>query len=404
MKLWAQDDAVLIGTSHQPWPVTGCGCLTCRAGAAVVPGAGVVAGAAPTELSWGPLTLLPDGYRGAGQGAASPLAPGETVEVHGVRLLALPGPTLAPGADCVLVAGRGGRSLLWAPVAGPLPEETLHALQDGGLDAAVLDLRGATGPPDPVGLAQEVARLRAVGALAEGAPVLVVGWTHESDPAQLQPLLSTWGLTTAVGAATGCEPASTAHSGTPSQTGGQQPWRTLVLGPASSGKSRYAEALLAAEPAVDYLATGAPPSPDDPEWTAKVDRHRQRRPTWWRTVESTDLAAVLAVPGAPVLLDSLGTWTAATLQRCGAWDDVPDWQQQWEQEVAAVVQAWRGSARRVVAVGEETGWGVVPPSSAGRIFRDCLGELSRLLADQSERVVLVVAGRPLDLTPAGGTA
>ena len=83
---------------------------------------------------------------------------------------------------------------------------------------------------------------------------------------------------------------------------------------------------------------------------------------------------------------------------------MPDWQQQWEQEVAAVVQAWRGSARRVVAVGEETGWGVVPTSSAGRIFRDCLGELSRLLADQSERVVLVVAGRPLDLTPAGGAA
>jgi adenosylcobinamide kinase / adenosylcobinamide-phosphate guanylyltransferase len=232
--------------------------------------------------------------------------------------------------------------------------------------------------------------LRAVDALAEGAPMLVVGWTHESDPVSLRPLLSTWGLTSAFGSTAAPRPSP--------------PWRTLVLGPASSGKSRYAEALVAAEPAVDYLATGASPSPDDPEWTAKVARHRQRRPPWWRTVETTDLTALLAAPGAPVLLDSIGTWTAATLQRCGAWDDEPDWQQQWEQEVAAVVQAWRNSARRVVAVGEETGWGVVPTRGAGRIFRDCLGGLSRQLADQSERVVLVVAGQPLDLTPAGGTA
>jgi len=112
----------------------------------------------------------------------------------------------------------------------------------------------------------------------------------------------------------------------------------------------------------------------------------------------------LGVAGAPLLVDSLGTWVAEMLDRCGGWDDVPGWGERFGAEVAALVTAWRNTPRRVVAVGEETGWGVVPESASGRRFRDALGLLTQRLAAESERVLLVTAGRvvPLDQEVPGG--
>jgi adenosylcobinamide kinase / adenosylcobinamide-phosphate guanylyltransferase len=378
VKLWAQDDAVLLGAADRPWPVAGCRCRACLAAGDTSDAGTTGAMGQTTRLNWGPVTLVAEGFRSDADGPTSTLVPGTTAEVAGVRLLALP----TAGLGLALVVGRGGRSLLWAPLTGPLPAETVQALRDGELDAAVLDVRGADGTPDLLALAHEVARLRAVAALAPGAAVAAVGWSHDCDPSRSAALLTAWGVSRAA--------AEVPARSTP-------PWRTLVLGAASSGKSQYAEALLAAEPAVSYVATAPSPSPADPEWATKVARHRRRRPLWWHTTETTDLPGLLATPGPPVLLDSLGTWTTATLERCGAWDDGAHWQQQWEQEVAAVVQAWRDSARRVVAVAEETGWGVVPPTPAGRVFRDALGTLNRRLAAETERVVLMVAGQPLEL-------
>ena len=60
-----------------------------------------------------------------------------------------------------------------------------------------------------------------------------------------------------------------------------------------------------------------------------------------------------------------------------------------------LVEAWRQAPARIVAVSEETGSGVVPPTRAGRLFRDRLGQLNQRLAAESEEVVLVVAGRIL---------
>jgi adenosylcobinamide kinase/adenosylcobinamide-phosphate guanylyltransferase len=170
-----------------------------------------------------------------------------------------------------------------------------------------------------------------------------------------------------------------------------------VLGPASSGKSAYAEDLLAAEPEVVYAATGPAPSAEDAAWAARVEAHRARRPSWWRTDETGDLAALLAQPGPPLLVDALGTWVAAAMGRAGAWDDAPGWRRVVEGEVDAVVAAWRQARRRVVAVGEEVGWGVVPAEPGVAAFREVLGDLARRLAAQSERVVLVVAGRAVEL-------
>jgi adenosylcobinamide kinase/adenosylcobinamide-phosphate guanylyltransferase len=188
------------------------------------------------------------------------------------------------------------------------------------------------------------------------------------------------------------------------------PWRVLVLGGARSGKSERAELRLAGEPDVTYVAAGpAGGSGDagpaglgdaaDPEWAARVAAHRARRPTWWRTAETTDLAGVLAsarganrAPGA-LLIDGIGTWLAAVLDECGGWEGSAESAARVAARIAGLVAAWRQTQAYVVAVSDEAGLGVVPATPAGRQFRDELGRLNQVLAAESEETELVVAGR-----------
>lgn len=174
----------------------------------------------------------------------------------------------------------------------------------------------------------------------------------------------------------------------------RRPRRVLVLGGARSGKSSYAERLLAGERVVDYVACGAVPGPDDQEWADRVALHRTRRPASWRTVETLDLPAVLGRSGPPVLVDCLTTWLAGTMDRCGVWTDEPGSGDRLSTAVDELVAAWAGTRRRVVAVSNEVGSGIVPATPSGRRFRDEMGVVNARVATGAQRVWLVTAGLP----------
>ncbi|MDA8359703.1 MAG: bifunctional adenosylcobinamide kinase/adenosylcobinamide-phosphate guanylyltransferase [Actinomycetota bacterium] len=163
---------------------------------------------------------------------------------------------------------------------------------------------------------------------------------------------------------------------------------TLVLGGTRSGKSTVAERL-AAELAsqgggtVTYVATA---SVIDEEMARRVAAHRARRPTTWSTVElalSTELPAVLAHLDGSVLVDSLGTWVASA----------PD----LKVDGQALVHALQTRSGSTVLVSEEVGLAVHPATAVGRAFVDALGHLNQTVAAVAERVLLVVAGRTLEL-------
>lgn len=171
------------------------------------------------------------------------------------------------------------------------------------------------------------------------------------------------------------------------------PSTTLVLGGARSGKSFWAEQQLADEAAVDYIATSEP-QPDDPEWVARVDLHRQRRPAHWRTLETLDLVGILGAQSpTPVLVDCLTLWLTHQLDHLGAWQQPEtSWRISLDEATDALVSAVAETERHVMLVSNEVGSGVVPASASGRLFQDELGRLNARVAARCDHVVLCTAG------------
>lgn len=228
------------------------------------------------------------------------------------------------------------------------------------------------------GLGPRLAALRRNGVVDDGTDLVAVDVDHDSPDEQT---LAWWGVRLV--------PDGTVLDARPVP---RPAGRTLVTGGARSGKSVTAERLLAAEPAVTYVATSPAPA-DDPEWAARVAAHRERRPAHWRTVETSDLAGLLAAEPGPLLVDCLTLWLAATMDAAGAWETPGAAEADIRSAVDGLVGAWRGYAGTAVAVTNEVGSGVVPETGSGRRFRDELGALNARIAAESERVLHVVAGR-----------
>ncbi len=357
-------DVQLIGTGGPDgWPRPGCRCACCARGRAA-------------GRSRSPAAVAVDGALQIAAGQP-PRRTGPAGRPHVVRQL--PG-----GWD---ITGPDGGRLLLAGQQGAVPEPEAGARP---YDYALLDLAAR---PFQLG------SLRQRGLVRAGTTVAAL---HLDDRICAEQELARrcllWGVIL---------PDDGDRLGLPGPAPAR-PARTLVLGGARSGKSGEAELRLAGEPDVTYLATG--PAPDgaaDPDWAARIAAHRARRPAGWITAEGADAAGQIRNKNSGAfLVDSIGMWLAGVLAASGAWDQAPDAAagqaagsaeaaKRTEAAVDDLVGAWRQATARIVAVSEEAGSGVVPPTRAGRLFRDRLGQLNQRLAAESEEVVLVVAGRIL---------
>ena len=145
-----------------------------------------------------------------------------------------------------------------------------------------------------------------------------------------------------------------------------------------------------------YLATGQT-ADTDAAWRQRVAEHRDRRPSHWSTVETDDIAQQLrCLPDNPTLVDDIGGWLVATLDKRQAWEGgsvSPD----LDDLTAAVAEF----SSPLVLVSPEVGLTVVAATAAARRFTDELGALNQRLATLCDRVVLVVAGQPLTIKQAG---
>jgi len=333
------------------------------------------------------------------------VSPGDRLNLGGYDIRVL---DAQHDGDSVLydVTGNDAR-LLYATDTGPLPSLTVESVRGAAFDVIVMEqtfgdhTSHGTDHLDLTTFPEQVRRLREVGAIAANTDLIAVHLSHHNPPTdELGRRLSAWGarlVDDGTRITTADLPATSAMT-TPESL------RTLVIGGARSGKSREAERLLAAEPAVTYVATSYPvghsPTGDDPEWTERVRRHQGDRPVHWQTVETLDVAGLLDNNGGPLLIDCFTLWLTRVMDAHDAWDD-DTWATAGEtavrHEIDVLVTAWRKTSRRVVAVTNEVGQGVVPATASGRRFRDLMGMLNARLASGSEEVCLCVAGRVVQL-------
>ncbi len=160
---------------------------------------------------------------------------------------------------------------------------------------------------------------------------------------------------------------------------------TLVLGGARSGKSHYAESLIAAHEAPwIYIATA---QAFDEEMRVRIADHQARRQEEWQTVEApVDLAGALALHRSrPVLVDCLTLWLTNLM--LGDHDLGSAW--------AALEAELDARQAPIALVSNEVGLGLVPETPLGRSFRDEAGRLNQLIARKADSVVFMVAGLPL---------
>ena len=164
----------------------------------------------------------------------------------------------------------------------------------------------------------------------------------------------------------------------------------LVTGGTRSGKSHYAvERARAWGSRVLYIATC---QPADDEMRERVRRHQEERPSTWITLEpgSNILPAVQEfVPGSDgILLDCLTLYVSGLLMSGSGEEEV-------SQKVDELCSALQQVGRPVAIVTNEVGWGVVPETPLGRLFRDAAGRANQVAARHAQEVVLMVSGLPM---------
>ena len=166
---------------------------------------------------------------------------------------------------------------------------------------------------------------------------------------------------------------------------------SLVLGGARSGKSAYAETLIAEAarphgPRPLYIATA---EARDSEMRARIALHRERRGALWETVEEPLhlSGALVAAAGRAVLVDCLTLWLTNHLL---AGRDLAA-------ERERLVATLRSLDGPVVLIANEVGLGIVPDNALARAFRDEAGLLNQAVARVAGRVVFMAAGLPLTM-------
>ncbi|MDO9484546.1 MAG: bifunctional adenosylcobinamide kinase/adenosylcobinamide-phosphate guanylyltransferase [Actinomycetota bacterium] len=293
------------------------------------------------------------------------------------------------------ITSTDGDRLLYATDTAALSSTTVESVRDRNFNLVLIEETfgrhhsHGTGHLDLATLPITLADLRAVGAVTGSTDVVAFHLSHHNPPlAELTHELAGFG-------------ARPVDDGTVIDTRASAFGCTLVIGGARSGKSTFAESLASTRAQVTYLATGGERL-NDPEWRARVLAHQSRRPTSWTTIESTDVvSAIRAHDHGTLLIDCMSLWLTHVLDKADAWESDPAEHQGKLDRVGAqireLVQVISACPQELIIVTNEVGQGVVPPTYAGRLFRDLMGITNAQLAKVSSRAHFMVAGQVLPL-------
>ena len=201
----------------------------------------------------------------------------------------------------------------------------------------------------------------------------------------------------------------------------------LILGGARSGKSAYAEKLATDSGLpVTYIATA---QVYDDEFRARVQHHKDRRPSDWKIIEephflndalqgntrgyplsnslhefnspcihagyetSKQAASKNARASKCVIIDCLTLWLA----QCICPDCAPPNGVDWAKQRANFLAILPTLDAKIIIVSNEVGMGIVPLGEINRQFQDEQGRLNQAVAAIADKVSFIAAGLPIQL-------
>ncbi|MBR3499205.1 MAG: bifunctional adenosylcobinamide kinase/adenosylcobinamide-phosphate guanylyltransferase [Selenomonadaceae bacterium] len=173
----------------------------------------------------------------------------------------------------------------------------------------------------------------------------------------------------------------------------------LVTGGARSGKSSFAERLAEkiGNGRAAYIATA---QIFDDEMNFRVKLHQARRGKNWTTFEAPFAAEEKIFEAGKIfdaiLFDCVTIYVSNFL--CAAnLDDEKFLYDELRARIQKLIDAAKNSDAVTIFVSNEVGGGIVPENKLARRFRDLAGLANQMLAAQSEKVFLTVAGLAVDL-------
>ncbi len=179
----------------------------------------------------------------------------------------------------------------------------------------------------------------------------------------------------------------------------------FITGGARSGKSTFAESLLAGKDNVLYVATGIG---FDDEMKDRIARHKSQRNPAWKTLECYRELALSLKQHLPdrgyvlldcvtimisnfMVLDSSIDWDSAGI------DAVDGIEQTILKEISSFLDMARDFSGHTLVVSNELGMGIVPPTPIGRYYRDIAGKMNQIIAGAADEVYLMVSGIPMKI-------
>lgn len=170
---------------------------------------------------------------------------------------------------------------------------------------------------------------------------------------------------------------------------------TIVTGGARSGKSSYAENLYKDSLDVCYIATSLVA---DEEMKDRVEKHRESRPTEWRTFEGFRKLTRALGEEKNYLLDCLTVMTSNIMFDISKDQEKisPKMQKQIEDEIVGeildLIEEVRARNYNLVMVTNEVGSSIVPEYHISRVFRDIQGRVNQRVAKVCDEAYLVALG------------
>lgn len=174
---------------------------------------------------------------------------------------------------------------------------------------------------------------------------------------------------------------------------------TFILGGARSGKSSHVQKL--AEESGKIITFIATAQAFDDEMKARIQKHREDRPSEWQTLEvQKDISDYLIQHPQQTdiyLLDCITLLANNVFMRFIENDLVNEIKAKdaLENEITKLIKYINEHNEEWIIISNEVGLGLVPPYQMGRVYRDLLGWANQQLAKEADSVLFLVAGIPM---------